>query len=177
MQDRAAFVERTSRQNVPIGEIVASYGPEGQRYGRFTLSLPANAKVQRITPTEIRIDTGKFRLKLEIVFSGLNTNLPKNFERLYLNSVKFRDITTFSIQVKAMVIFKPLALLSQSGWQYHLWLDSFLTTLEKRISKKEFFERIKWDQALTVGRVVQATLSLETTPSHAKPSAPSVDEA
>lgn len=159
MHERSAFVEESMKRNTPIGKISSSYGPGGLRYAEFDLVLPANAKVQRTAPNSIEIDTSKFCVKLEVIFSGFNTNLPRDFERLYLDGMSLRDVQTYSVDIKAVVDFKPLALLSQTGWQYHSWLDSFLSSLEEAVSKKEFFERIDWDRAITVARVVQRTLS------------------
>lgn len=159
MQERAAFVEATLKRDTPIGKISSSYGPGGLRYVEFDLVLPANAKVQRVAPNSVEIDTSKFCVKLEVTFSGFNTNLPRGFERLYLDGMSLGDVQTYSVDIKAIVNFKPLALLSQTGWQYHSWLDSFLTSLEEAVSKEEFFQRIDWDRAMTVARVVQRTLS------------------
>jgi hypothetical protein len=160
MQERAAFVEATlKRGGATIGKISSSYGPGGLRYAEFDLVLPANAKVQRVAPNSVEIDTSKFCVKLEVTFSGFNTNLPRGFERLYLDGMSLGDVQTYSVDIKAIVQFKPLALLSQTGWQYHSWLDSFLTSLEEAVSKEEFFQRIDWYRAMTVARVVQRTLS------------------
>lgn len=158
MQERAAFVESTLRQGTSNGKISSSYGPGGLRYADFDLVLPANAKVQRVAPNSVEIETSKFCVKLEVKFSGFNTVLPRGFEHLYLEGMSFEDVQAYHVGIKAIVKFKPLALLSQSGWQYHLWLDSFLTSLEEDVAKEEFFKRIDWDRAMTVARVVQRTL-------------------
>lgn len=163
MQERAAFVESALKRGTPIGKICSSYGPGGVRYSDFDLVLPKNAKVQRVAPNSVEIDTSKFCVKLEVNFSGFNTNLPRGFERLYLDGMSLDDVGAYRVDIKAIVNFKPLALLSQSGWQYHSWLDSFLTSLEEDVAKEEFFKRIDWDRAITVARVVQRTLSSAAT--------------
>ncbi|MES2974831.1 MAG: hypothetical protein V4757_14550 [Pseudomonadota bacterium] len=158
MHERAAFVESTI--NDKSGRRVsASYGPGGLRYSKFDLVLPKGARVGRSTDYGIEIETPKFHLTLDVDFDGFNTTLPRGFGRLYMDGLSISDLQTYQIGIVTSIRFKPLALFTRSGWQYHMWLDSFLESLESEFAKEDFFRSIAWKQAITVGRVVQRTLA------------------
>lgn len=159
MHERAAFVDTTLTRTPSIGKISASFQAGGVRYAEFDLVLPAGAKVSRSSPTSVEIDTPRFRLTIEVAFAAYNTNLPRGFERLYLEGRSLSNVSAYKVDVNTLITFKPLSLLSQSGWQYHTWVDSFLSSLEDAFSADEFFRRIDWDRAMTVARVVQRTLA------------------
>src|SRR5262249_44046309 len=120
-------------------------GPNRARYEHFDLVLPREAKVSRIAGGKIEIDTPKLTLHLEAKFSGMNTSLPHGFAKLYLNEPSPRETHTYLVEVEVSVVFKALALLHRSGWDYYMWLDSFLDSLEHQFASSAFFERIDWD--------------------------------
>lgn len=159
MHERAAFVDTSLAKKPYAGKIVSSFSAGGPMYSEFDLKLPFGAKVRRLSPKSVEIDTPKFRLVIEVVFGAFASSLPRGFANLYLDEASFQDIRTYEIAVITDVEFKPLALLSRTGWDYHAWLDSLLDELEARISSSAFFEKIDWNAAATVGRVVQRTIA------------------
>ena len=88
----------------------------------------------------------------------MNTNLPRGFERLYLDEPSTQEIHAYEVGIEVSVVFKTLALLHHSGWDYYMWLDSFLDSLERRFSRSAFFERIDWDNVGAVARVMRQAL-------------------
>jgi len=159
MQERSVFGMSGKLGN--SDKVVSSFGPNGVLYSRFDLTLPVGATVKRYSPTSIIIATPKFDLSFKIMFQGTNTNLPPNFSELYLDGTSSGSDTVYEIKISTSVKFKLGALLSRSGWEYHAWLDSFLSRLESEFSMEAFLENIKWESAVTVSRVVKSILSSE----------------
>jgi hypothetical protein len=52
------------------------------------------------------------------------------------------------------VEFKRFSLLTQSGWGFHAWIDSFLQELERDFDTEAFFSRISWETSVTVGDII-----------------------
>ena len=157
MRERAAFVN-DSKNDSMLSRAILSYGPNGIRYSRFDLTLPVGAQVKRLSPSSISIETPKFKLKMTIDFRGFSASLPYDFTNLYLGGVNFSDVRAYEIKLSTNVEFRPRALLSRSGWDYHAWLDSFLAKLESRFDGDEFLKEINWEAAATVARVVHQKL-------------------
>ena len=155
MQDRAAFVDSGFDDRSSIGEVVLSFGAGGVQYQKFDLTLPAGAKVSRISSSSIEISTPRFNLQITVTLPGYNTNLPANFESLYMEGIKNREASTYKIHITANIRFKPISLISRKGWQYHSWLDSFISSLEEDFSKEYFFKKIDWDRSATIARLVK----------------------
>jgi len=159
MEERAAFVDITLTRTSSIGKLRLAVRPSGVRYAEFNLVLPAGAQVSRSSPTSIEIDTPRFSLTIKIGFDAYNTTLPRGFDSLYLEGRSPSNVSAYKVDVTTLVRFKPLSLLSQSGWQYHTWVDSFLSSLEDAFSADEFFRLIDWDRAMTVARVMERILA------------------
>jgi hypothetical protein len=70
------------------------------------------------------------------------------------------EIRTYQVDIEVSVVFKTLALLQPSGWDYYMWLDSFLDALEQAFSKSAFFKRIDWDGVMAVARVMRQAPAL-----------------
>lgn len=167
MRERAAFANDASKSK-QHETVVASYGSNGVFYSKFDLILPSGAKVQRLSPSSIFIETSKFKLTISIDFKGISASLPKDFIELYLDGLSFLDARPYLVRINASVEFRPLALFSPSGWEYHAWLDSFLEKLSGRIDSEEFFKKIQWESALTVARLVRQGSTLKSNPSEKK---------
>ncbi|PLC07467.1 hypothetical protein CY658_10980 [Variovorax sp. RO1] len=157
MRERAVFM-KDSGATPPPGRVVSSYGPNGVRYSRFDLTLPLGAKVQRLSPSSILISTPKFMLTVSVDFAGFGANLPSGFTELYLEGCSFSDLSVYQVGLTTSVEFKPWALLSRSGWDYHAWLDSFLAKLEKSFDGEEFLRGIDWEAAATTAHAVHQRL-------------------
>ncbi|MEA3233749.1 hypothetical protein OP492_03650 [Pseudomonas mosselii] len=168
MRERAAF---TTESAVSLdSQAIMCSGPGGIRYSKFGLTLPLGANVQRLSPGSISIETPKLTLKIVINFKGFSANLPHHFSNLYLDGLSFFDNNPYEIELSTSVEFKHWSLLSRSGWEYHAWLDSFLTRLESNFVGEEFFKKINWETAATVARLVLQKLhSAESPSSESKP--------
>ena len=84
--------------------------------------------------------------------SILNTTLPVNFRKYYLNlGSEPKSIVPYKeINISIDVSFKFGALLTGIGSKYYHWVDSFLDKIDKDFSSEKFFEAIGWNSALTV---------------------------
>jgi hypothetical protein len=162
MTERPAFIDEALKHKPKFGTIVASFGQNHARYERFDLVLPQGSKVTRTAHGAIEIDTPKFKLDLEAAFDGYGAVLPTRFERLYLRHDDFMDLSTYGAKVNISVSFKPFALLTQAGWDYHMWLDSFFESLEGEFSKARFLQRISWESARTVFELIEGSKKRES---------------
>jgi len=154
MIERPAFVDSVMTDKPSHGKIVASFGPNNARFEFFELVLPREARVTRVSERRIEIDTPKFCLHLEVNFPGYNKALPAGFEKLYLGEDDQLSLSVYSLEVRISVDFNALGLLTRAGWEYHMWLDSFIASFERRFAYDSFFETIDWDRAMTVARVM-----------------------
>lgn len=161
MNERAAFIDDTFKKDSKHGTVVAAFGKGGMRYSRFDLVLPFGAKVTRSDKHSISIDSPKFLITMRVNFGGYGTNLPRGFEKMYIGDFAFPDVATYKIGITTTVHFKPFALLSRSGWEYHQWLDSFLAKLEQDFSQRAFLENIQWSTAITTARVLERTFLMQ----------------
>lgn len=151
--DRAAFVDEMLNGS-PLGtNVVASYGPNGYRYAQFDLILPSGARLERTSLGQIEVDTPKFTLSINVKFDGYASVLPRDFDELYLGRPE--GVNEYLVEILTSVSFKPLSLLSQSGWEYHAWIDSFLASLEADFSKKLYFSRIDWERVAITARMIK----------------------
>lgn len=166
MRERAAFVDQTLADQPWHEQAVSSYGPGGLRYHKFDLVLPKEAMVSRVSSNSIRIDAPKFIMTLSVAFDGFGSVLPRGFEELYLGEVQFPDVSTYQVAVAVDVEFKPLALLTRTGWDYHAWLDSFLLKLEHSLSRESFLRHIQWSGAVTVARIVERVIARQVATAH-----------
>jgi hypothetical protein len=129
-------------------EVAGAWGSSGEIYSRFSLTLPKGATLRRHGPRSIEIVTTRFRILLEANFAGFSTNLPAQFEELYLGLTP-HTISPLEIRLSVKVTFARLALLSPIGWEYYEWLDSFLSDLRESLDFDSFVSRIGWEVALT----------------------------
>lgn len=154
MRERAAFTNEASKSK-QHETVVASYSSNGSFYSKFDLTLPSGAKIQRLSPSSIFLETSKFKLTISIDFKGISASLPKDFCELYLDGLSFIEAMPYLVRINVSVEFKPLALFSPSGWEYHAWLDSFLEKLSGHVDSEEFFKKIQWESALTVAQLIR----------------------
>lgn len=162
MRDRAAFSSDLAESSM-FGNIISSYGPDGILYSKFDLTLPSGTRVQRLSPSSILIETPKFKLSMSVEFAGVGEVLPNDFSELYLDGLSFTEVRAYKVGLDTSVEFRPLALLSRSGWGYHAWLDSFLDKLATGMDSEEFLRNIQWEAAATVAQVMRRTLRARET--------------
>jgi hypothetical protein len=56
----------------------------------------------------------------------------------------------YEIHVDIQITVKSRAMLSNSGWEYYRWVDSFLERIEKEVSREAFFNRIQWESVVSL---------------------------
>ncbi|WP_121420636.1 hypothetical protein [Acidovorax sp. 94] len=162
MRERAAFIDQTLSEQPWQDQTVSSYGPGGIAYHKFDLVLPKEATVSRVDSKSILINAPKFVMTLSVVFDGFASVLPRGFEELYLGEVEFPDVSVYQVGISVNVEFKPFALLTRTGWDYHAWIDSFLLKVDHRFSGDSFLKHIQWSGAVTLARVVERVIARQS---------------
>jgi len=119
MEERAAFKDRY----IPKG-IRGSSQVGGAEFSYFDLILPTKSKVSRIDEKTFEISTQKFSLQVTISYMGTDELLPTNFERYYLRTYEYPQMSNpsmvkeKSIDIEVKVFFKNSIFLSTTGLQY-----------------------------------------------------------
>ena len=159
MVERQAFVDDA----LDGSKAVSSWKSSGELYQYFELVLPEKATVSRPSDSCLEISTPKFRLRIESSFEGFGSTLPMDFMLLYLgiSELPWGNLATYQGQIKVSVRFRVFALLSRQGWEYHLWLDSFIEKLEQMLSVSGFLERIGWEESYTAVQLLRPDLLAE----------------
>jgi hypothetical protein len=133
--------------------LVSSFGPGGALYERFDLVLPKNCSIKKSNENEILIETDKLKLFIKTNFQGMNTFLPPEFTKNYLNldmGLIKTETRAYLICVDILIEMKLITLFSQRGWEYYEWVDSFVEDLDEYLSKDTFFETINWETVRTI---------------------------
>lgn len=145
MDERKAFIEDTIRHDDNNGETVYQNGERGEKYSKFDLILPKKSKLKRTGKNEIIIESDKIKLKFRIIFDGLHTLLPGDFEELYLGLNEWPRYDSYGIILELDVKFKIMSLLTISGWKYYKWVDEYIRVLHNEISMGYFLKSMSWN--------------------------------
>lgn len=146
MQDRDAFEDFGDD---PYSEnIVLSYGKNGAIFDRFEIELPKKTIFTRDSEGNLILKTPRFSMIIETEVSGMNANTPRHFEKLYMKK-DFMQIDAFKASIKISTKFHITSIFSGKGWEYFLWIDSFIDSLDASFSFKRFIKHIGWETALT----------------------------
>lgn len=143
MEEREHFIEHGGGSE--DGKVVYAFGKGGAMFNHFEMVLPKGSSISREQDSSLVIKTPRFELKIKPNFIGVNANLPRNFEQLYMGR-DLRSVSTFHIGLSLTVDFSAKSLFSVQGWDYYWWLDSFLNRIENEFSKNKFLTKISWDQ-------------------------------
>lgn len=156
IEEREKFLDSDKRKNLMKiicqkedgTEIIESVFCEGARFERFNLTLPKGSKVKRVRLGCIEISTPKLNIIFDIDFKGFNTFIPKLFISRYLKlpNDKDRKIESYLAYINVTVKIKLISLLTVKGWEYHKWVDSFIETLHKDVSKEDYFDKLDWNK-------------------------------
>ncbi|MFA5404133.1 MAG: hypothetical protein WC358_04290 [Ignavibacteria bacterium] len=130
------------------GEIIFITGTDGSMYSRFNLVLPIGSKVSRIKDGHIRVENKRIVLDLLINYTKFYSNFPVGFQYNYLGIEK-ENLDSRKLIITLNAKIKPLSLLTNFGWEYHKWIDSFISSLEKFCSFEYFIKEIDWESNLT----------------------------
>lgn len=152
MEMREAFMDHCTGDE--HGKIVYATGKDGAFFDHFELVLPSKSKVARLPGSGLSIQTSRFHLTVRPEFIGASTIFPNRFEELYLDR-KFDDLDLYGVSLRVKVEFKWWSLLTNSGWDYYEWLDSFLDELAATFDFENFLSKINWEAAASVATVLQ----------------------
>lgn len=150
MKDRMAFQgfeEENEEEEWYILDV------EGGTYRKFSLVLPYKSKVSRTNNGEIEIKTNKFNIVMSVKFDGCNDVLPSGFKEDYLSIKGFEDSlanVVYRVEFNFKIQFKIMSLFSSFGWNDYNWIDSFLDSVYKAVTKEAFFTKINWDTVSTL---------------------------
>jgi hypothetical protein len=157
MEHRAAFLtEEESKESETEKEIVVRSFSNGVMYSRFDLTLPKKSIVKRGPDNSISIVTKRFTLKITVVTSGVNTYIPWDFCKYYLQLESIQDLSELVITFKIQVVFHFGAFFRPIGWHYYHWVDSFIADIIENFEQEYYFKkRIEWDKAYTVIKSIE----------------------
>ena len=150
MKDRMAFQglkENNEEEEWYILDV------EGGTYRKFSLVLPYKSKVNRRNSGEIEIKTHKFNIIMKVNFDGCNDSLPDGFGEHYLSIHGFEDYlanVVYKVEFNFYIKFKVISLFSSFGWKDYNWIDSFLDSIDKSVTKESYFSKINWDTVSTL---------------------------
>jgi hypothetical protein len=162
MDERAAFVGAVDDEHPSHDTVYMQQTSGGALYARFELVLPKGSSVKRLARDRVEIDTPRFRLELQAEFDGTNTNVPSSYVTTFLglgDAWSDKDgVRLTAFRVRVTVVFSPKAwrVLSPVGWEYYRWIDDWLTRLAEQLDQEAYFERISFEQAMTVVRLLRA---------------------
>jgi len=149
------YQDKFGNEIFPKGEIISASGEDGVLFNRFDLILPKESKITKPNANEIIVETDILRLFIKTDFRGMNTFIPTDFIKNYLDLEFSQDYLNtrreFSIPITIKVNMKLKSLFLKSGLEYYEWVDSFIEEIEDYLSEDAFFDKIKW-------KSIQATL-------------------
>ena len=122
-------------------------------YEQFKLVLPKEATLSRPSERCIVLETNGFSMSLGVECSEGWDLLPAGFTRHYLgldDEDALFHLAATQITVSISVSLTLRAFLTEKGWAYYRWADSFLSELENSVSAERFFSMIGWPTAFTV---------------------------
>lgn len=153
MQEREAFID-DMWDDKGIGKTVSATGEHGEIFNEFELVLPKKSTVKRFKPSCLLIETDFMKIYIKINFEGYGTVLPTDFLNLYLDIDWNRENTMRYMEnhigLELKINFKIKSLISKDGWKYHLWIEKYIESLRKEISKEYFFNSINWNVIRTL---------------------------
>jgi len=144
------------------GEIIYAMGSGGQRFERFDLTLPKGSTVFRKLG-DIVIKTPRFEMKISTEFEGYGAVIEPYFAEKYLG-VDWGEINSYKVGANISVKFNPLSIFTPSGWGYYQWVDSFLDSIEKKLSFRDFKKNIGWEVAYTASILANSEGARPTKP-------------
>jgi len=136
-----AFPNKSER---PEGVICSLWGSDGSMYSRFDLNLPKGSKVSHTGRGSLRIETKRLDLEISGRYTGSSGVVSPPFVEHYVGK-PWDDVDCRKIKVVLRGRIKPLALISDGGWEHYRWLDSFRSRLKQSADFDAFLHHIHWD--------------------------------
>lgn len=144
IEQRDVFLKAfPTQEKRPKGTIYSLWGSDGSMYSRFDLNLPKNSKISFLSRGALRIETKRLYLEISGRYTGSSAAISRAFVDHYMGN-SWDEVDCRMVEVTLRGRVRPLALLSDKGWEHYHWLDSFRTRLRKSIDFKSFQEEIHW---------------------------------
>jgi hypothetical protein len=153
MEDRPAFVQEQAHA-FHGGQVVAVFA-KGARYSRFDLVLPKKSAVKRREFGAIELSTPRLRLTVGVKYDGFSSGIPFDFCQFYLR-IPEEQVHVQMVMIEIHVSLKLLGLIS-GNWDYYRWVDSFLSTLEDKVSFDGFLQKVQWSTIAALLRCRQVS--------------------
>jgi hypothetical protein len=151
MSEREAFKHHNDDVD---HNVVAAWGENGEVFDQFELILPKGSSLERDNGA-LQIKTSRYTIKIASIFEGFATNLPSDFEELYLG-VPFNTYSPRQVDLQLSIDFAWWSLLAPSGWDHYEWLDSFVEKLDRAFSFERFVHDVGWETAHSVAIAVRS---------------------
>jgi hypothetical protein len=144
IEQRDVFLKAFPNQKKqPDGVLYSLWGSDGSMYSRFDLNLPKNSKVSFLSRGALRIETERLDLEISGRYTGSSAVVSRTFVDHYMGR-SWDEVAYRNVEVILKGRVKPLALLSDRGWEHYHWLDSFRTRLRKSVDLNAFQNEIHW---------------------------------
>jgi hypothetical protein len=136
-------------------KVVLSSSSELGVYIPLNLVLPAKGTIDRDQDGRLLIDTTFLRLAISLRYDDSLKGLPARFMKYYVEPGELEaegvigigiGVVDLGVSGEVSIKIKPRALLSRRGWQYYMWVDSFLRSVEYGANISWFMDRINWTQ-------------------------------
>ena len=145
IEQRDVFLKAFPNQDKrPDGVLCSLWGSDGSMYSRFDLNLPKGSRVSFLSQGALRIETKRLDLEISGRYTGRSAAVSRTFIEHYIGK-SWDEVDLRMVEVILRGRVKPLALLSDTGWEHYHWLDSFRIRLRKSVDFKAFLNEIHWD--------------------------------
>ncbi len=135
-----AFPDQGGR---PPGEIYMLQCADGSSFSRFDMVLPVGSSINIRPEGQIEVKTKRLSLNLRGSWHGTNAVVPPLFIEKYMGR-SWKDITALGVRIEIWGQVNAFSLITNFGWQYYGWLDSFRAELQERFDFETFLRTINW---------------------------------
>jgi hypothetical protein len=141
-----AFPDSAKR---PDGEIYSVYGSDGSVFSRFDLVLPRGSSVRASADGGITVETRRLSFSMKATYTGSAAVVGRPFIEEYAK-LSYDDVATQEMSICLKGKIKTFSLLTNAGWRYYRWLDSFRQRLKTTCDFDTFQTAIGWRLVETV---------------------------
>lgn len=113
IDERVAFAKAKEGGNILAS--LLDMPADSAHYVNFSLYLPKNGSIKRITKNILEINTRKFTILLNVKFDGRKSKLPFDFIKYYLGLIDESKVEIYAIDIIMKINFKFNVLLSLAG--------------------------------------------------------------
>ncbi len=156
MDKREAFVDTYIDDSDNPDIIQLSAESNGHLYENFILTLPKKCKVSKPSKNILEIKTTRIELTIENEITAMTTEVSENFIKYYIGNHDDSDFIKYTMDTNIRIKFTLLAFITNLGWNYFKWIDSFIDRYADSFSEQRFLERINWN---TIDNLINVTKS------------------